>query len=79
MGRETIGPQIIMGISGKPQELMDVDRVKKWAIGCLLRFRLMGCCRNRVPVIKRFTGGGTVVVDPNVFYVTFILNQVNLI
>src|SRR5262245_61132968 len=50
---------IVMGISGKPEKLLDLDLVKK----------------NRIPVIKRFSGGGTVFVDEKTLFVTLISNQ----
>lgn len=53
---------IVMGISGDPKRLIDLDRVKKDAI----------------PVIKRFSGGGTVIVDANTLFVTFIMNKQDL-
>ncbi|XP_004307170.1 PREDICTED: putative lipoate-protein ligase A [Fragaria vesca subsp. vesca] len=52
-------PNIVMGISGKPAELLDIDLV----------------LRDQVPVIKRFTGGGTVTVDHGTIFVTFICNR----
>ncbi|XP_062028102.1 uncharacterized protein LOC133744017 isoform X1 [Rosa rugosa] len=55
----TNSPNIVMGISGKPAELLDVDLV----------------LRDQVPVIKRFTGGGTVTVDNGTIFVTFICNR----
>ncbi len=51
-------PAIVMGISGKPERLLDVNKVK----------------RDRIPVIKRFSGGGTVFVDPKTVFVTLICN-----
>ena len=30
---------------------------------------------DQIPVVRRFTGGGTVVVDPNTIFVTFICNK----
>ena len=51
-------PAIVMGISGKPHELMDVKRV----------------AQKRIPVIRRFSGGGTVVVDASTLFVTLIFN-----
>jgi len=50
---------IVMGISGKPDELIHLEE-------CLLK---------NIPVIKRFSGGGTVVCDPNTIFVTFIFNS----
>jgi lipoate---protein ligase len=50
---------IVMGISGKKEELIDTARAQK----------------DRIPVIKRFSGGGTVIVDDNTFFVTFICQK----
>lgn len=52
-------PAIVMGISGKPRLLLDVEKV----------------CRDRIPVIKRFSGGGTVYIDPHTVFVTLICNS----
>ncbi|MFN0065684.1 MAG: lipoate--protein ligase family protein [Chlamydiales bacterium] len=49
---------IVMGISGKPEELLHLA-----AVG-----------RDQIPVIKRFSGGGTVYIDPNTLFVSFIVN-----
>jgi lipoate---protein ligase len=46
-----------MGISGKPETLIDIDSVKN----------------AQIPVIKRFSGGGTVIVDENTLFITFIM------
>jgi lipoate-protein ligase A len=53
---------IVMGSSGEPETLLDVARVK----------------RDRIPVIKRFSGGGTVVVDEETLFITFILSKEHL-
>ena len=47
---------IIMGIGGKPEKLLNIKRVKD----------------DGVVVIKRFSGGGTVVVDHSSLWTTFI-------
>lgn len=52
-------PAIVMGISGKVEELIDPFRLKEKAL----------------PIIRRFSGGGTVVVDENTFFSTLIFNQ----
>ncbi|KAF3973614.1 hypothetical protein CMV_002984 [Castanea mollissima] len=52
-------PTIVMGVSGKPAELLKIESV---------------LC-DQIPVVRRFTGGGTVVVDPNTIFVTFICNK----
>ncbi|OQR81682.1 hypothetical protein THRCLA_11516 [Thraustotheca clavata] len=54
----TGNPKIVMGISGKPEKLLNVPDVAK----------------DKIPVIKRFSGGGTVVVDDNTLFTTFIVN-----
>lgn len=43
----------------KPAELLDIRSV----------------LRDKVPVIRRFTGGGTVIVDRGTIFVTFICNK----
>lgn len=52
-------PAIVMGISGKADSLIFLDRLKEW----------------KLPLIKRFTGGGTVVVDENTLFVSFIIQE----
>ncbi|KAL6493613.1 hypothetical protein OROGR_032392 [Orobanche gracilis] len=55
----TIDPTIVMGISGKPKELLEIESV----------------LRDDIPVVRRFTGGGTVIVDQGTVFVTFICNK----
>ncbi|XP_057780374.1 uncharacterized protein LOC130998949 isoform X2 [Salvia miltiorrhiza] len=55
----TTRPTIVMGVSGKPKELLETDAV----------------LRDEIPVIRRFTGGGTVIVDQGTIFVTFICNK----
>lgn len=52
-------PAIILGISAKPEDHLNLSLVKK----------------HGVPVIKRFSGGGTVYVDEQTLFVTFIRNH----
>lgn len=52
-------PAIVMGISGKSEECLAIDRVLQDAI----------------PVIRRFSGGGTVVVDENTLFITWICQK----
>lgn len=49
-------PAIVMGISGKKEELIDCQRA----------------AQDNIPLIKRFSGGGTVVVDEDTLFITFI-------
>jgi len=51
-----VPPSIVLGISGKPENLVDLERHDS----------------NPIPLIKRYSGGGTVVVDQNTAFVTFI-------
>lgn len=51
-------PAIVLGISGKPEEWVNL---KAWS-------------KNPVPVLRRFSGGGTVIVDENTLFATFIMN-----
>lgn len=48
-----------MGISGKAEKLINIESVK----------------RENIPVIKRFSGGGTVIVDENTLFITFIFSK----
>lgn len=50
---------IVMGISGKVNELVDTEKARK----------------QNTPIIKRFSGGGTVVVDNHTLFVTFIFQK----
>ena len=50
---------IVMGISGEPEALLNIENVQK----------------NNIPVIKRFSGGGTVIVDENTLFITFIMSK----
>lgn len=52
-------PAIVMGISAKPHEVIDQAKV----------------AQDKIPVIKRFSGGGTVFVDHNTLFVTFIFDK----
>jgi lipoate-protein ligase A len=56
---EGSSPAIVMGISGKQDELIHAPNWKA----------------NPLPVIRRFSGGGTVVVDRQTTFVTFIGNS----
>ena len=52
-------PAIVMGISGKPEELIDLPKAQS----------------TQTPIIKRFSGGGTVIVDENTLFVSFICQK----
>lgn len=47
-------PAIVVGISGKVEELIDTKKAL------------------HLPIIRRFSGGGTVIVDGNTLFITFI-------
>ena len=50
---------VVMGISGKAEELVDLIRLHE----------------RQLPLIRRFSGGGTVLVDRNTCFVTLICNE----
>ncbi|WP_420421576.1 lipoyl protein ligase domain-containing protein [Simkania sp.] len=52
-------PRIVMGISGKPQKLIDSNKMTSAPI----------------PLIKRYSGGGTVIVDSDTLFVSFIFQK----
>lgn len=52
-------PAIVMGISGKQELLIDREKTKQQPI----------------PIIRRFSGGGTVVVDEHTLFYTLIGNR----
>lgn len=52
----TKDPAVVLGISGKPHELVHIEEAHA----------------ARIPLIKRFSGGGTVVVDRNTVFATLI-------
>jgi lipoate-protein ligase A len=54
-------PAIVMGISGETQKLLHVPLVQE----------------HKIPVIRRFSGGGTVVVDPDTLFITWIFSKEN--
>lgn len=56
INRGTTTPTIILGISGDPSLLIDRSKMEK----------------NSIPIIRRFSGGGAVVVDKNTLFITFI-------
>lgn len=56
---EGSSPAIVMGISGKQKNLINDQLLRK----------------HPIPVIRRFSGGGTVVVDGNTIFITLICNS----
>ena len=48
---------VVLGISGRPEQMLHVEAAQ----------------RSGIPVIKRFTGGGTVVVDSDTLFASFIV------
>lgn len=52
-------PAIVLGISGKVPELIDENQLQK----------------NPIPLIKRFSGGGTVIVDESTLFISFICQK----
>ena len=52
-------PSIVMGISGVIGDLVYEEKLEE----------------AKIPLIKRFSGGGTVVIDENTLFITFICNS----
>jgi lipoate-protein ligase A len=50
---------IVMGISAKPEEVVDLELAR----------------RDQIPLIQRFSGGGTVIVDENTLFISFIFQK----
>ena len=50
---------VVLGISGRPEQMLHVEAAQ----------------RSGIPVIKRFTGGGTVVVDSGTLFASFIVAE----
>uniref|UniRef100_A0A7S1JNH4 BPL/LPL catalytic domain-containing protein n=1 Tax=Vitrella brassicaformis TaxID=1169539 RepID=A0A7S1JNH4_9ALVE len=50
-------PTVVLGISGKPQQLVHVDNATE----------------DGIPLVRRYSGGGTVLVDENVLLCSMIL------
>lgn len=50
----------MLGIGGKADKLVHLDRTAS----------------DGVPLLRRFSGGGTVIVDEDSLFVTFIMNTV---
>ena len=52
-------PTVVVGLGGKPERLLNAEEVKK----------------RPVPVVRRFTGGGTVVVNGGVVVTSLIVDK----
>lgn len=55
-------PAIVLGISSNPEKLVNLSLLQETPI----------------PLIKRFSGGGTVVIDENTLFVTLLFNKKDL-
>ena len=55
----TTVPTIVLGLSGKVLELVNIERVRE----------------DKIPMVRRYTGGGTVIVDKNTVFSTLIMNS----
>jgi len=61
VNRRMSHPNVVLGISGKSDELVEVE----------------ACRKDGIPLIKRFSGGGTVIVDESTYFVSFIMTVSN--
>lgn len=55
-------PAIVLGISADPEKVIDRSHFLK----------------NPIPIIRRYSGGGTVVVEPETLFLTWIWNHENV-
>ena len=58
---DSSSPAIVLGLSQKKEELVHLEEAK----------------RQEIPLIRRFSGGGTVLVDEGTFFCSFIMNIQN--
>ncbi|CAM9991783.1 unnamed protein product [Pylaiella littoralis] len=61
-GHPEAKPTVVLGISGKPEKMCNLELVR----------------RDKVPLIKRFSGGGTVIVDRSTMFASLIVNQADV-
>jgi lipoate-protein ligase A len=64
LNKQMPGLSIVLGFSGKVSELVDVDRVHN--------------SEEEVELIRRYTGGGTVIVDERTIFTSFIMNAADV-
>ncbi|RLM62294.1 lipoate-protein ligase LplJ [Panicum miliaceum] len=55
----TMPPTIVMGVSGRVSELVEIEPI----------------LQDSVAIFRRFSAGGTVIVDQGTVFVTFICNR----
>eukprot|EP00903_Cladosiphon_okamuranus_P015962 g14744.t1 len=58
-GHPEAKPTVVLGISGKPDKMCNLELIQ----------------RDKVPLIKRFSGGGTVIVDGGTIFASLVMNQ----
>ena len=64
MNKQMPGLSIVLGFSGKVSELVDIDKVRM--------------SDEEVELIRRYTGGGTVIVDKRTIFTSFIMNAADV-
>ena len=64
LNKKMPGLSIVLGFSGKVSELVDIDKVRK--------------SDEEVELIRRYTGGGTVIVDERTIFTSFIMNAADV-
>ena len=74
-------PTIVLGLSGQIDKLVDIGAVARYHSLLLLFFSLdlLSLFRDKVTMIRRFSGGGTVVVDSSTIFVSLIINVISQI
>ncbi|KAG5177668.1 Biotin/lipoate A/B protein ligase family [Tribonema minus] len=55
-------PTVVLGISGKPERMCNLELVQQ----------------DGIPLVRRFSGGGTVIVDSDTIFTSLIVNQTDV-
>ena len=64
LNKQMPGLAIVLGFSGKVDELVEIEQVRG--------------SDERVELIRRYTGGGTVIVDERTIFTSFIMNSADV-
>ncbi len=67
LNRDMNDVSVVMGFSGKASELIDLDHVRNSAAQ-----------GKNIKIIRRYTGGGTVIVDNATIFTSFIMNAADV-
>jgi len=73
-----IQPTIVLGLSGKPSKLVNLEKTSRshnddYFLSTIMQLILNNFSDN-ISLVRRFSGGGTVIVDHSTVFITFIMN-----